>query len=247
MSGHLFDDQAPAYARTRPTYPDQLFDYLAELSPGRGVAWDCGTGSGQSAESLAGRFATVVATDISRAQLSHVARGPRLHPVVAAAERAPLDDRAVDLVTVSAALHWFDRPRFYAEVRRVARPQAILAVWSYFHTRIAPEIDPVIERYADQMVGEFWVPQFEFNRRLYRGLDFPFERLQWPDIHAEARMRLEDVLDFMRTWSASQAWKRARGSDPVLQVRDELARAWGDAALERPVRWPLHGAVGRVS
>jgi ubiquinone/menaquinone biosynthesis C-methylase UbiE len=246
MSRHLFDDHAQAYARTRPTYPDRLFDHLAALAPARDAVWDCGTGSGQAAVSLARRFATVVATDISRAQIAHAARGPRLHPVVAGAEQAPLRARSVDLVTVSAALHWFDRPRFYAEARRVARPGGVIAAWSYFHTRIAPELDPVIQRYADQTVAEFWIPQFDLNRRRYQGVDFPFERLPWPELEAEARMRLDDLLDFMRTWSASQAWQRAHGSDPVEQVREELARAWGDPATERPVRWPLHGAIGRV-
>jgi hypothetical protein len=59
-------------------------------------------------------------------------------------------------------------------------------------------------------------------------------------------MRLGDLFAFMRTWSASQAWERMRGTDPVDIVRDELTRAWGDPETERLVRWPLHGAIGRV-
>lgn len=38
---------------------------------------------------------------------------------------------ATSLVTVGQALHWFDRPAFYGEVRRVLRPGGVLAVWSY--------------------------------------------------------------------------------------------------------------------
>lgn len=59
-------------------------------------------------------------------------------------------------------------------------------------------------------------------------------------------MRLRDLFEYMRTWSASQAWERAHGADPVDVVRDDLARAWGDPESERLVRWPLHGAIGRV-
>jgi hypothetical protein len=149
-------------------------------------------------------------------------------------------------VTVSAALHWFDRPRFYVEVRRVARPGAIFAVWSYYQSLIEPAVDAVLVRYAEEVVGALWSPGMRLNQNAYRDLDFPFERLEWPDVRAEAHMRLADLFQYMRTWSASQAWERAHGADPVEVVREELSRAWGEPEMERRVRWPLHGAIGRV-
>jgi ubiquinone/menaquinone biosynthesis C-methylase UbiE len=242
----LFGDVADAYARLRPTYPDRLFEHLERLVPGRGLAWDCGAGSGQTALSLAHRFTRVVATDSSLRQLARARMDGGVRFVAAAAEAVPFRDRCADLITVSAAIHWFDRPRFYAEVQRVARPAGILAVWSYFQTRIDPAIDDVLVRYADVVVGPFWSPMIQMNRDAYRDLDFPFERLPWPELHAEGRMRLRDLFEYMRTWSASQDWERAHGTDPVDRVRDELTRAWGDPQQERRVRWPLHGAIGRV-
>jgi ubiquinone/menaquinone biosynthesis C-methylase UbiE len=242
----LFDDRADEYARRRPTYPDALFDHLEQLVAGRALAWDCGAGSGQTARSLARRFRRVVATDTSLRQLAQARVDGDIHRAAAAAEAAPIRDRSADLVTVSAAIHWFDRPRFYAEVRRVARPGAILAVWSYYQTRIEPAIDAVLVRFADEVVGPMWGPGIQLNREGYRGLDFPFERLPWPECQAEGRMRLRDLFEYMLTWSASQAWQRARGTDPVDVVRDDLARAWGDPEQERLVRWPLHGAIGRI-
>lgn len=246
MSRPLFDDRATAYARTRPTYPDRLFDHLASLAPARGLAWDCGSGSGQSAHSLLTRFDRVIATDVSRVQLEHTVREARLHPVTATAEQAPLRDRSADLVTVSAALHWFDRPRFYSEARRVGRSGAVIAAWSYFRCHIAPGIDAVLDRYADELVASHWLPQFDLNRRNYAGVEFPFAPLPWIDVEAQAHMRLADLLDYMRTWSASQSWARERGSDPVELVRADLERAWGDPGIERLARWPLHGRVGRL-
>jgi len=227
-SRDLFGDRAEEYARHRPTYPDALFDHLDRLVERHELAWDCGAGSGQTSRSLAGRFAQVVATDTSMRQLANASAPARVRFVAAAAETAPLRDRCADLVTVSAALHWFDRPRFFAEVRRVARPGAILAVWSYYQSLIEPAIDAVLTRYADQVV------------------ELPFEALPWPALEAEGRMRLEDLHQYMLTWSASQAWLRTRGTDPVDTVRDDLARAWGDPATPRAVRWPLHGAIARM-
>ncbi|MGH3055200.1 MAG: class I SAM-dependent methyltransferase, partial [Gaiellaceae bacterium] len=223
----LFGDRADEYARTRPAYPDALFDHLLSLAPGRELAWDCGTGSGQSARSLAKSFALVLATDTSPRQLASAGQHPRIARVAAAAEQAPLRSRCADLVTVSAALHWFDRPRFFAEVQRVARPGALIAAWSYFQTRIDPAVDAVLVRYADQVVGAMWSPAIQLNRDAYRNVEFPFEPLPWPPCHAEGRMRLADLFQYMRTWSASQAWERERGSDPVEIVRADLERAWG--------------------
>lgn len=48
MAG-LFDRQADVYARVRPTYPSELYEKLAGLTPCHGLAWDVGTGSGQAA------------------------------------------------------------------------------------------------------------------------------------------------------------------------------------------------------
>src|SRR5215831_21216624 len=124
----LFGDRAEEYARHRPTYPEELFDHLSGLVSRHDVAWDCGAGSGQASRSLARRFANVIATDSSLRQLASGGPDAGVHRVVAAAERTPLRDRCADLVAVSAALHWFNRPKFYEEVRRVARPGAILAV-----------------------------------------------------------------------------------------------------------------------
>lgn len=233
----------------RPAYPEALFDHLVSLAPGRGLAWDCGAGTGQATRSLALRFDRVIATDTSRRQLAEARLGGRhAHPVAAAAEAAPIRDRTIDLVVVSAALHWFDRRRFFEEVRRVAKPGAILAAWSYYRTRVDDgAVDDIVMRFADEVISPYWPPGMQLNRDAYRSLDLPFERLPWPELEAEGTMHLDDLLMFMRTWSASQAWQRERGTDPVAVVRDRLAAVWGDPARERPVRWPLHGAIARVS
>jgi len=243
----LFGDRAEEYARHRPSYPEELFDRLGALVVRRELAWDCGAGSGQASRSLALRFERVVATDSSLRQLASGVAAERVGRVAATAERTPLRDRCADLITVSAALHWFDRRKFWEEVQRVARPGAVVAAWSYYRSRTDRAIDAIEIRYANDVVGSAWPAGFALNRANYGDLDFPFERLPWPELYAEARMRLSDYLAYMRTWSASQAWAREHGSDPVEQVRDNLERAWGDPELERSVRWPLHGVIGRVN
>src|SRR5690606_18449246 len=64
-----FSRQASTYARYRPQYPAAVADLLRSLTTGD-TAWDIGCGNGQLTGALAERFARVIATDPSEAQLA---------------------------------------------------------------------------------------------------------------------------------------------------------------------------------
>ena len=116
-----FSSHAQAYARYRPRYPAALFHYLAMRSPGTRLAWDCGTGNGQAAVGLAERFARVLATDPSAAQIASAQRHPRVEYRVAMYDTGSRWG-ARKLVTAAQALHWMDVDAFSGEARRVLRP-----------------------------------------------------------------------------------------------------------------------------
>jgi ubiquinone/menaquinone biosynthesis C-methylase UbiE len=126
-----FGRQADKYARYRPKYPDGLFEYLAEMCPQRDLAWDCATGSGQAAISLARHFSRVTATDISARQIAQAAPHPNVTYRVSPAHLSGLPDASADVVTVATALHWLDLDLFYAEVTRVMKPGGVFAAWCY--------------------------------------------------------------------------------------------------------------------
>lgn len=46
---NLFVKQAEVYKRARPHAPEELYSYLASLTPSHELAWDVGTGNGQAA------------------------------------------------------------------------------------------------------------------------------------------------------------------------------------------------------
>jgi ubiquinone/menaquinone biosynthesis C-methylase UbiE len=100
-----FSTQADAYAQFRPSYPDALGAFLASVAPGRGLAWDCATGSGQAATMLAAHFETVVATDASAEQIANAEPNERVSYDVAPAHLSGLPDHSCDLVTVAQAAH----------------------------------------------------------------------------------------------------------------------------------------------
>lgn len=242
-----FSVVSASYAKFRPRYPDALFDFLAQSAPARDEAWDAGTGSGQAAIGLARLFQHVIATDPSTAQIEHATPHPRVTYRVAAAEASSLDDSSVDMVTAAQAVHWFDRARFWDEVRRVVRPNGIVAVWTYPMFEIEPQIDEIVRRFYSGIVGPYWPPERRLTEQRYQTIEFPFAEFEAPDFVIEQLMTLDDVAGYIRTWSATRAFTKHHQVDPVDDLVKELTRAWRVPQRVRLARWPIAMRVGRVA
>jgi SAM-dependent methyltransferase len=242
-----FSGQAPAYALYRPRYPEPLFAYLAGRCRWRALAWDCATGSGQAAVALAAHFERVVGTDASAAQLAHAEPHPRVGYAVMVAERAAIGSGTVDLITVAQALHWFDLDRFYAEVRRVLRPQGIIAVWAYGLFAIDDRL--LSRRLAElyRRVEPYWPPEREWIEAGYATLRFPFEAVPTPQFSMAVEWTLAETVGYLRTWSAVQRYRQIEGEDPLAAFMPELESLWRRRRPTRRISWPLYLRVGRRS
>ena len=241
-----FSGVSAAYAAFRPRYPDELFAYLATVTPGREVVWDVGTGSGQAAQGLARHFQHVIATDASSAQIEYSQPHPRIDYRVCAAEASGLDNASVDLVTVAQAVHWFDLPRFWPEVRRVARPGGAIAIWTYGLFDITPAIDVIVRRFYGGTVGPYWPAQRQLTEDRYETIDFPFAEVPAPSFFIERAVSLEEVAGYIRTWSATGAYMKQHNVDPVETLIAELLVAWGPPQQALLARWPIAMRVGRT-
>jgi SAM-dependent methyltransferase len=241
-----FSATAAAYAAHRPTYPAALTGLLAEIAPRQDLAWDAGCGSGQLSVLLADRFARVIATDASIEQIAHATPHPNVGYVVARAEAGVLADGTVDVAVAAQAAHWFDLPAYYAEVRRTARPGAVVALVTYGLVRVDARVDAVIDRFYSQALGPYWPPERRHVEQGYRSLPFPFEEIGVPSLEMRARWRHSDLVGYVETWSAVWALERAVGSGPLEAFRRELGHAWGAGAAVRPVHWTLSLRVGRL-
>lgn len=241
-----FSAQASDYARYRPNYPGELFAWLAAQAPANDAAWDCGTGSGQAALGLAPFFSRIFATDPSAKQLANATPHPRIEYRAAPAEASGLDDASVDLLTVAQAIHWFDLDRFYAEARRVLRPGGVIAAWTYTLLDVEAGIDEQVSDFYKNVVGPYWPPERRMVDDRYRSLPFPFEPVAAPAFEIRTEWSLFDLLGYLGTWSATRAYVKATGSDPLAELGRRLMPLWPDPALKKTLRWPLHLRAGRA-
>jgi SAM-dependent methyltransferase len=239
-----FSTQSSDYAKFRPRYPQQLFDYLAGIAPSRQLAWDCGTGNGQAAVGLAALFDRVIATDASEKQIANAQSHKTVEYRVAPAENSGIGSEMIDLIMVAQALHWFDLDRFYAEARRVLKPDGVLAASAYNLLHIEPAIDEVVNRYYYEVVGQFWPPERKLVEQ-FADLPFPFREIDSPKFEMTASWKLDHLLGYLKTWSSTQRFIAAKGSDPLEQIVDALHTEWGDSRRTRVIVWPLIVRVGR--
>lgn len=241
-----FSAAAAGYVRFRPGYPAGLFAWLASLAPDRGLAWDCGTGSGQAAAGLSAHFERVVASDPSRQQLARAEPRPNVEYRLAAAEASGLEAASVDLLTVAQALHWFDLERFYAEARRVLKPGGVIAAWTYTLLEASHGIGALLDDFHKNVVGPFWPPERRMVEDGYRSLPFPFEPIAAPPFEIRCEWTRDDLLGYLGTWSATRAYAREKGIDPLEDFARRLETLWPQAGAKRALRWPLHLRVGRA-
>ena len=243
---NLFSTQARYYARYRPTYPAELYNFVLNHVRGRDLAWDCATGNGQVAGELAKHFRRVIATDISEKQLAEAIQKENIDYQLQTAETSQQSDYSFDLISVGQALHWFDVEAFYREVKRVAKPDGVLAVWGYGLMQISPEIDTLILHFYRNVVGPYW----EYNRRYvdsaYATLPFPFREVPCPEFRMEKRWMLDELEGYLNSWSSVVTFTRERGHNPVPGFIKEIRPLWpGGETL--PVTFPIFMRLGYVN
>jgi SAM-dependent methyltransferase len=153
---------------------ERLRPWLSEQAQGEsGVGADIACGTGLSSLALADLVNRVWAFDLSPSMLTEAAEHPRIRYAQAPAEELPLSANSVDVITVAQGIHWFDRPTFFAQARRILRRGGVLCVYDMF--------------FLGQLAGEplfnLWVKQ-RYNAR------YPAPA-RWPYTLDEAQAKAE--------------------------------------------------------
>ncbi|MGV1034250.1 MAG: class I SAM-dependent methyltransferase [Microbacteriaceae bacterium] len=236
------------YAKFRPSYPTELASYVASLTDGHDLAVDVGCGTGQLTTLLAPYFTHVTGTDPSAEQVANATPAPGVEYLHAAAETLPIADTSADLITAAQAAHWFDLHRFYDEVRRIAKPNAVIALISYGVQQLAqPNVNDLFQDFYANQIGSFWPPERKLVDEGYRTIEFPFDEIAQQPMQMTAALTLDGLLGYISTWSAIRAVEQAGRQDLLSDFATKLGEIWGDPNQTIQANWPVNIRFGRVT
>jgi SAM-dependent methyltransferase len=243
-----FSSESREYSYARPKYPEDLFKFLNEITPVKDLAWDCATGNGQAAISLCKYFKKVIASDASKNQIDNAFDRDNINYEVFPAEKPNIQNSSVNLITVAMAVHWFDFEKFYREARRVSRSSGRIALWAYGMQKISPEIDKISERLnvGGDILGNYWSKEVKFVKEEYKTIPFPFKEIDVPKFEIKVYWDLNNLFDYMQTWSAVKRFYAENRYDPLSLVKEDLKNLWGKDDEIKLVKWDLNLRVGCI-
>ena len=246
MTKDLFSKQSDLYAKYRPGYPKELFEYIISFVSSKDVAWDCATGNGQAASVLSDYFNKVVATDISAEQIDKAVKKENIEYLVCPAESTSFADNSFDLVTVAQAYHWIKWDQFRKEVVRVCKPGAIIAIWTYYnHNTGDDKVTAIVRNFHENVSKPYWDYERKYVEEKYETVEFDYELLPVKDFESILHWQREDLLGYVGSWSAIQKFIKTNGYSPVPQLGDELKNIWPDDEIKK-VSFPIYLKLGRV-
>lgn len=256
----LFVKQGKQYSEGRPSYPEELFHFIASKTPSHDLAWDVGTGNGQAAKSLAAFYKNVIATDASPKQLEFAANLPNIRyqctsrsMSVSELQQIIGSESSVDLVAVAQAVHWFDLPTFYQQVKWVLKPTGVFAAWCYTLPEVNPTVDSLLQRFYSADAGPYWASARILVDQKYETIDFPFEPVDGLEhkgpfrFNSEKVMDLEGYLTYLKSWSAYHIAKDKGVELLTDNVVEDFKRAWQeDGKLQKTAIFPVYLRIGKI-
>jgi SAM-dependent methyltransferase len=218
-----FSNNSAAYAQFRPAYPDEVFTFLDTILTGRERVWDCATGTGQAAQKLVNLFDQVEATDLSENQLKNAVLNPKIRYSQQVAEQTDFPDQYFDCITIGQAVHWFDFEKFYAEAKRVLKPNGLIVILGYGNIQIVnPVVQKAVTKLYAEILGDYWDPERCYIDKGYETIPFPFEEIPHPEFTIKHTWNREQLLGYLNTWSAVKHYKDRHKINPVDLILPEL-------------------------
>lgn len=246
MAKDNFSGNSDQYALFRPEYPPILVEYICGLVRDPKTAWDCGTGNGQLAKLLSGKFSKVIATDLSQDQIKNAFQAKNIEYHTQTAESADFGVQKFDLITVAQAIHWFDFEKFFDVVRKHAHQETIFAVIGYGRVKINPEIDSILDKFYFEVIGSYWDKERRYVDDEYKSIPFPFDEINAPAFTIDLEWNIHHFEGYINTWSAVKHFVKANGYNPVEGLIGEIRDFWKPNEVKQ-VCFPILLRIGKVT
>ncbi len=241
----LFNDKAELYESSRPTYPDEVYKFVASICPATTLVWDSACGNGQAAIGLAEIFSDVYATDVSKEQIANAKPHPKITYSVAPSEQTTLQNESCDLVCVAQALHWFDYELFWPEANRVLKHDGVFVAFGYNWPSVNEKIDSAISAYFMKIIEPYWAPQNKLIWNHYKELEIPFEKIESPSFLMQVDWNLNEFFNFLHTFSATRRCMDAIGTDFFDYAYEQVAGMWGNSEERKTINLDFVFYAGR--
>jgi ubiquinone/menaquinone biosynthesis C-methylase UbiE len=122
------------YDRGRPYHHGRTLERIVAMVGAERVArgLDIACGTGMSTVALAGHADAVFGVDVSAEMMRSARPAPGVRYLLGRAELLPFAAASFDAATCCSGVHWFDQPRFFAELHRVLRRESWVALYDHY-------------------------------------------------------------------------------------------------------------------
>lgn len=219
---------AAHYAAYRPSLHQLILGRLLSEDESFEIGLDVGCGTGYSAAALAKYCMRVYGIDPSPSMLQEAAAHKRVIYREGAAERVPLPDHLVNVVTFAGSLFYADTDMTCKEVSRVCRDKAVVIVYDF---------EVLLEKFLRQLGTFLRTGESAYNHRAnfsdtsgYLELVTGSDRVNIRATPSEAaHVLLSDAFRF------DYFAKRYRTSDPFRLLAEELQLTYDQITIEADI------------
>ncbi|XP_045138419.1 putative methyltransferase DDB_G0268948 isoform X2 [Portunus trituberculatus] len=249
MANRFFEGaaHAAAYARFRPHPPQSLIDNILSFLKSKytgalAAAADVGCGSGQTTWILAPHFNNVTGLDISEAQITEAIKKNKANNVsfkVSGAEKLPFPSQSLQVITTGQACHWFDLPKFYAEVDRVLVPGGVVALYGYLFPlpifgEVSDQLAEIVNDVYNKETKGYWGDGRQDVDEAYTDPKFIplYQDFIRNDSHYTDRdVSVTDLTGYISSWSGFQNYRAQNGdkaaSDMLQNFQNRIMSVLG--------------------
>ncbi len=232
-----FSEQASAYERSRPGYPNLLIDQLiseASILPNDSVV-EFGAGTGIFTRQLVGRGFKIVATEPNEDMMAR-AKVPEATWMKGSFEACPLPDQSQAWAVAAQAFHWAEPQKTLPEIHRILRPHAVFTV--LWNNRAV--LDSPVLKWTEESIRRI-IPEFDeaYRDRAWEKVLQATGHFQFLSKHSEKHVTSMTLERYLELWQSHNRLNNIAGPKRFSQFHGELSGYLQSQTIDR-VDVPYH-------